>query len=131
MDLFTQVGGEFSAPKDLSAKVQELGEFVAGLSESEITVVRNLQKSRDFESWEKAARAAQAFAYEQGLRERWWEVVHQLDKKRRESFWTPAWDSAYDYGVALLLKPWVGVTWPSKNQEILISPLRSLGLDLA
>lgn len=131
MNLFTQVSDDFTVSDDLFSKVDEIGEFASNVSENDLKALANLQRSREFELWQKTVRHAQQFAYEQGLREHWWEVVHRLDERRRESFWTPAWDSAYDYAIAMLLKPWAGVTWPAKEQEMLISPLRSIGLNVS
>ena len=130
MDLFTATVDDFSVPADMRERVRKIAEFVRGCSPHELKVIADAQKSRDFDTWSKTARRAQSFAYEQGLRDAWWETVSFMNKEREDVFWSSAWDAAFDYAVAELLRPWSGTTWASKDFDLLVAPLKIVGFSL-
>ncbi len=127
MDLFSVLTDELSAPEDLEAQVKEICEFASNLNDSELKIVQAAQSARDFELWERGARAMQGFAYQQGLKEEWWRVVSLVKEEQAKGFWTPAWDAAFDHSVATLLKPWAGKSYSMQDYEILTEPLRLAG----
>ncbi len=127
MDLFTALVEDIEVEGNLSAEIAELCTLVKGLSPREVKIVAGVQSARDFEVWDKTIRSVQTFAYSQGLKTQWWEIVDQVKEAQKGEFFHAGWSSAYDCAVALLIKPWVGKSFSAKDYELIITPLKAVG----
>jgi len=127
MDLFSALTEDIEIETDLDSEVTALCEFVKNLTPRQVKIVAGVQAARDFEHWDKVIRSVQAFAYDQGLKERWWEIVDLVKSHQKGEFFHAGWNSAFDCSVALLIKPWVGKSFSAKDYDLILEPLKSVG----
>ena len=50
-----------------------------------------------------------------------------IDSERHDTFWSSAWDAAYDAMGAMLLRPYVNSLWTQKEYDLLLAPLKAVG----
>jgi hypothetical protein len=127
MDLFSIISEDVESSKDIDEQVERICDFVLNLNDGEIQMVAIAQKARDFEAWDKAAHAMQAFAYTQGLKNEWWRIVDLVKARQKGHFFHSGWDAAFDHAMATLLEPWEGKAWSHKDYELLTAPLKAAG----
>lgn len=127
MDLFSSIIDSTTVDSDIDTQVTALCDFVKSLDSARLKTAAAAREAISFDTWHPAITSFQEFAYSHELKDDWWRIVEIVSEARKGTWWTAAWDAAYDHSMCLLLKPYVGRAIPQPHYDLLTGPLSAVG----
>lgn len=127
MDLFSSIIEATTVADDIDQQIIDLCDFVKSLDKDKIKAAAAARESINFDTWHPAITSFQSFAFGHELKDDWWRIVAIVSDSRKGTWWTSAWDAAYDHSICLLLKPYVGRAIPQPYYDLLTGPLSLVG----
>lgn len=109
-DLFSIAAQDIEPADDLDRAIEKLISYTKTLSSSEEKRLNIIREGRDIDEWIAAARNFHKFALTNSLDTQWNSVTEAVKASAVGELWSPKWEAALDGAVALLLKPWLGVS---------------------
>lgn len=128
MDLFSSQVEETTVADDFREQITVMLEAVKQLTEEQVQEVHDERYAIERDEWINAVKAFGRFAKRQKLTPQWKEAVLLVRAASKGHLHNAAWDCAYDGAICIMLKPWLSTGISPVHYDLLVAPLRAVGL---